>query len=219
MNSGVQGLGGNTPQATGAGNPFLKIAKALLALIMLTGVILASHGVYMKAKSALSQVLLARAFDERLKGDVNAKPWPWADFTIAARIEAPRIARSAIVIAGASGEAMAFGPGHMLDTPNPGEEGTAVIAAHRDTHFAWLKDLATGDAIRVTNPDGKVLEFQVTGMRIAKWNDSGINAHAYGKHMALITCWPFDSKFHGDLRYIVETELRKTDTAASLRGV
>jgi sortase A len=186
-------------------------ARIVLALIFLTGLAIAGHGAYIKAKAALSQVLLARAFDARLAGDINSKPWPWADFTIAGKIEAPRIAQSAIVIAGASGQAMAFGPGHMLNTPEPGEEGTAVIAAHRDTHFAWLKDVAVGDAIRLTNPDGKVLEFTVTGTRIAKWNDSGVNAHAYGKHMDLITCWPFDSKFHGDLRYIVETDLRTTN--------
>jgi len=193
-----------------------RLVRILLTLLMLTGVTLAGHGIYIKAKAALSQVLLARAFDARLAGDVRAKPWPWADFTIAGRIEAPRIAQSAIVIAGASGQAMAFGPGHMLNTPDPGEEGTAVIAAHRDTHFAWLKDVAVGDTIRLTNPDGKLLEFSVTGTRIAKWNDSGINAHAYGKHLDLITCWPFDSKFHGDLRYIVETELTATRFAPAL---
>jgi sortase A len=187
-----------------------RLAKWTLALLFLAGLAIAGHGVYIKAKAILSQVLLERAFDARLAGDINAKPWPWADFTIAGRIEAPRIARSAIVIAGASGQAMAFGPGKMLNTPDPGDEGTAVIAAHRDTHFAWLKDIAIGDTIRLTNPEGRMLEFVVTGTRIAKWNESGINAHAYGRHMDLITCWPFDSKFHGDLRYIVETDLRTT---------
>jgi sortase A len=174
---------------------------------MLTGVAIAGHGAYMKAKSALSQVLLADAFDERLKGDANAKPWPWADFTLAARIEAPRLHRSQIVISGASGEAMAFGPGHMTNTPDAGREGTAVFAAHRDTHFAWLRDVVVGDTIRVTNPDGKLLDFKVTGTRVAKWNDSGINPHAFGKHLALVTCWPLDAKTRGDLRYIVETVL------------
>jgi sortase A len=194
------------------------VLRLCLTLLFLAGLSIAGHGAYIKAKAALSQILLARAFDQRLAGDVDAKPWPWADFTIAGRIEAPRIAQSAIVIAGASGQAMAFGPGHMLNTPDPGEEGTAVIAAHRDTHFAWLKDLASGDTIRLTNPDGKLMEFTVTGTRIARWNDSGINAHAYGKHLDLITCWPFDSKFHGDLRYIVETELKTVRMAADLAG-
>jgi sortase A len=168
----------------------------------------------MKAKSALSQVLLAGAFDDRLKGNTNARPWPWADFTLAARIEAPRLNRSQIVISGASGEAMAFGPGHMTNTPDAGAEGTAIFAAHRDTHFAWLKELVVGDTIRVTNPQGKLLEFSVTGTRVAKWNDSGINPHALGRHLALVTCWPFDAKMRGDLRYIVETELTQPDVHA-----
>jgi sortase A len=194
-------------------------ARIFLALVMLAGILLAGHGAYMKSKAALAQVLLAHAFDARLAGDVKARPWPWADFTIAAKIEAPRLARSAIVIAGATGQAMAFGPGQMLNTPEPGEEGTSVIAAHRDTHFAWLKDVAVGDTIRLTNAEGRVMEFQVTGTRIAKWNNSGVNAQAYGKHLALVTCWPFDAKVRGDLRYIVETDLKVPASTAKLAGL
>ena len=33
---------------------------------------------------------------------------------------------------------MAFGPGHVERTAEPGGAGTAVYAAHRDTHFAFL---------------------------------------------------------------------------------
>jgi len=193
--------------------------RTVLALVMLGGLALAGHGLYMKAKASLSQVLLARAFDDRLAGNAHARPWPWADFTLAAKIEAPKLHRSNIVLAGVTGEAMAFGPGHMLNTPNPGEEGTAVIAAHRDSHFAWLGDVAIGDTIRVTRQDGKVLDFNVTGTRVARWNDSGINPHAFGKHMALVTCWPLDGKFRGDLRYIVETELADTGTPARIAGL
>ena len=182
-------------------------AKAVLTLLFAAGLSFAGHGAYIKAKAALSQILLAEAFEARLKGDTNARPWPWADFTLAARIEVPRLHHSQIVLSGASGEAMAFGPGHMTNTPDPGAEGTAVFAAHRDTHFAWLRDVVAGDIVRVTDSGGKTLEFSVTGTRVAKWNDSGINPQAFGRHLALVTCWPFDAKTHGDLRYIVETTL------------
>jgi sortase A len=185
----------------------LAAARMVLALTLLAGIAIAGHGSYMKAKSALAQVLLIRAFDERLAGRIDAKPWPWADFTLAARLEAPRLHRAQIVLSGASGEAMAFGPGHMTNTPDAGQEGTSVFAAHRDTHFAWLKDLAVGDTIQVTTTAGKQLAFAVTGTRVARWNDSGINPQAFGKHLALVTCWPFDAKLRGDLRYIVETTL------------
>jgi sortase A len=191
-------------------NPFtsFSILKALLTLTMLAGFCFAGHGLYIKAKAELSQILLARAFQAELLGNRDAKPWPWADFKVEAKIEAPRLAASDIVLAGASGQALAFGPGHLTNTPLPGEIGTAVIAAHRDTHFAWLKDIKLGDAITVTLGDGRTLQFTVTSMRTARWNDSGINAHAFGRHLALVTCWPFDSAFHGDMRYIVEADLK-----------
>ena len=195
-----------------------KVLRPALVLIMLAGLALAGHGLYMQAKAALSQVLLARAFDERLAGNAEARPWPWADFTLAGRIEAPRIQRANIVLAGVTGEALAFGPGLMPNLPVPGQQGTAVIAAHRDSHFAWLKQVIAGDTIRIINPDGRRLDFVVTGTRIAKWNDSGINPHAYGRHLALVTCFPFDARTHGDLRYIVETVL-KQDLPATVAGM
>lgn len=193
--------------------------KALLFLLLAAGITFAGHGIYIKAKSALSQVLLAQAFDERLAGKIDAKPWPWADFTLAARIEAPRLNRSQIVISGASGEAMAFGPGHMTNTPEAGRQGTSVFAAHRDTHFAWLHDVVIGDEIRITNARGERLDFKVTGTRVARWNDSGINPNAFGKHLALVTCWPFDAKTRGDLRYIVETALVEPTARPHLAGL
>ncbi len=184
-----------------------RLMLAAFAITTVAGSALAGHGVYMKAKAGLSQVLMSRAFAETVATGRPVKPWAWADFTLMAEISVPRIDASAIVVDGVSGEAMAFGPAHMSNTPNPGEEGTAVIAAHRDSHFAWLKNVHKGDRVDVIGRDGKTLSFAVTGMRIAKWNHSGVDANALGRHMALVTCWPLDSKFRGDLRYIVETEM------------
>ena len=76
---------------------------------------------------------------------------------------------SAIVLAGASGEAMAWGPGHMAGTPRPGARGMAMIAAHRDTHFAFLEDVTPGDPITVANADGTAHHFTVTGTKARVW--------------------------------------------------
>src|SRR6266480_3954822 len=74
------------------------------------------------------------------------KPWSWADTWPVARIEVKRLHASAIVLAGSSGQALAFGPGHVERTPDAGERGVAVYSAHRDTHFRFLRDVAIGDA-------------------------------------------------------------------------
>lgn len=183
------------------------IVLAVIALIALAGLMLVGKGFYIKAKAEVSQVLLQRSFEAQLRGNPDGKPWPWADFQTAAEIDAPRLNRSAIVLEGASGEALAFGPAWLTTTPRPGDEGTAVIAAHRDTHFRWLKDVTPGDLLVVTRKDGRRFLFRAGEGRVARWDESGINAAASGHHLALATCWPFDAVNQGPMRYIVSAEL------------
>src|SRR5262249_44740945 len=135
---------------------------AAAALLCALGLLLLGQGVWIHAKALLAQVLLERAFAATLTSGRTVKPWSWADTWPVARIEVPRLRRSAIVLAGASGQALAFGPGHVERTPEAGEPGTAVYAAHRDTHFAFLAEVRIGDLIRVTRRDGAVLDFRVT---------------------------------------------------------
>ena len=119
-----------------------------VALILASaGAILFGQGIYIHAKAMLAQVLLQRAFAETIATGRAVKPWPWADTWPEARITVKRIGASAIVLAGSSGQALAFGPGHVERTADAGERGVAVYAAHRDTHFRFLKDVAVGDEI------------------------------------------------------------------------
>ncbi|MGF0538699.1 class GN sortase [Agrobacterium sp. ES01] len=193
-------------------SPTERLVAALIAAVALGGLLLIADGLYMKAKASLSQVLLNRSFNAELAGDAGAKPWSWADFSTDARIVAPRLGKSAIVLSGATGEALAFGPAHLNGTPEPGDEGTAVIAAHRDTHFSWLKDVEPGDLLEVERGDGTILTFRTSGSRIARWDESGIDPQAFGHNLALTTCWPFGATERGPLRYIVEASLIETTT-------
>src|SRR5690606_31012977 len=111
------------------------------------------------------------------------KPWSWADTWPVARISIPKLGASAIALAGSSGQALAFGPGHLADTPEAGEPGTAVYAAHRDTHFAILRDVAADDVIEVERADGRAFRFRVTRTSIAPWHASGIDTFAVGRHL------------------------------------
>ena len=124
-----------------------------------------------------------------------------------ARVEVPRLGKSEIVLAGASGQALAFGPGHVERTPQAGERGTAVYSAHRDTHFAFLGDVEIGDEIVVTRRDGAVFRYRVTGTSVVRWDASGIDPLAAGRHLVLATCWPLNATMSGPLRYLVHAEM------------
>lgn len=181
------------------------IGLAAGALLLSSGAALAAS-LYIDAKALVGQVLLERAFAQSLETGEPTKPWDWADTWPVARVFAPAHNESAIVLAGASGEAMAWGPGHMAGTPKPGDNGISIIAAHRDTHFAFLEHVAPGDQIDVTNADGSQHAFRVTGTKIVRWDQSGIDPIAPGKHLALVTCYPFSARTQGPLRYVVMTE-------------
>jgi len=98
------------------------------------------------------------------------------------------------VLEDAGGEALAFGPAHVAATPEPGDNGTSVIAGHRDTHFNFIKDLKVGDEIDVATRDGRTITFHMTGSAIVhSAGRRGIDAHGLAPRLALVTCYPFDA--------------------------
>ena len=175
--------------------------------LVVAGVALAGDGVLINAKAKAAQVLLERAWDRSRAGEAEAKPWPWADIWPVARIEAPRLGESAIVLSGVSGEAMAFGPGLMEGGPVPGAPGTAILAAHRETHFRFLQNIEIGDVIFVETREGARLKFRIEATRIVKANQSGLYTDGLERKIALVTCWPFDGKQRGEERFVAVAAL------------
>ena len=180
------------------------IAAIILAL---AGAVLLGQGVYIHAKALLAQVLLECAFDETITSGHTVKPWPWADTWPVARIEVPRLHASTIALAGSSGQALAFGPGHLELTPDAGERGVAVYSAHRDTHFRFLKEIAIGDEIVITRSDGKEIRYRADGATVVRFDATGIDPMTGGYELVLSTCWPFDAITSGAQRYILHATM------------
>lgn len=176
--------------------------KFLLLATFLTGAWFVADGLWIKGKALVAQMMLDRAFVGSADG--SQKPWAWADISPVARISAPRLQQSNIVLNNTSGEALAFGPGHLVYTPMPGQRGTTVFSAHRDTHFRWLGDLKKGDEVLVERPDGMKIRYAIRRAWVAKAGASGINADSDEHLIALTTCWPLDGTRRSQWRYIVE---------------
>jgi len=183
------------------------VRKILIALLATAGLVLIGQGGYIHAKALVAQVLLERAFAQTVATGQSVKPWSWADTWPVAKIEVPRIGAHAIVLAGSSGQALAFGPGHVERSPDAGEDGVAVYSAHRDTHFRFLKDVRVGDAIAVTRADGQMFLYRVTSTEVVRFDQSGIDPLAGGKHLVLSTCWPLDAATPGPMRYLVHADI------------
>jgi sortase A len=175
---------------------------AFLALIV-AGFALGVQAAVVPAKAAVAQVLLDRAFERSVAEGAPVKAWPWADAAPVARISAPRLGVSQVVLSGGSGEAMAFGPTLLPGGGEPGRRGTAVYAAHRDTHFRFLRDLKAGDVVVVEGLDGRKDRYRVTGGWVVHKDRFGVDRAARTPSIALTTCWPFDGDRRGPLRYVV----------------
>jgi sortase A len=177
----------------------------------LIGLILFGQGAYIHAKALLAQVLLERAFAETIATGHLVKPWSWADTWPVARIEVKRLHASAIVLAGSSGQALAFGPGHVEQTVDAGERGVAVYSAHRDTHFRFLKDVMIGDEIDIVRSDGKTFRYRADRSSIVRFDQSGIDPLTDQYELVLSTCWPFDAVTSGPERYLLHATLIEPD--------
>lgn len=190
------------------GHPRLSyVAIALFA----AGLLMTSDGLYIWSKAAFGQVLLDRSWHRTLVASTPDKPWSWADIQPVAKLTIPRLDRSAIVLDGTHGEALAWGPGHMPETPLPGEPGLSIIAGHRDTHFAVLGELVTGDQLTVQRYDGQTVTYEVIAKRIVDAHQPNLRASPGDALLALVTCWPLDAvQAGGDERLVVLARLITT---------
>ena len=188
---------------------------ALAAGVLLLGVggwQLGAAG-YVHAKAWLAQALLTQAWAETLESGAGSeraalqKPWPWADTAPVARLKVPDLGVDQIVLAGASGRSLAFGPGHLDQTAAPGAAGHSVISGHRDTHFAFLRDLAPDTKLEVQRSDGGWRSYRVRGSKVIDSRDARLTLAVERPALTLVTCWPFDSaEPNGPLRYAVYAE-------------
>ena len=175
--------------------------------VALVGLILFGHGALIHAKAIVAQVLLDRAFAVTIATGRAVKPWSWADTVPVARIEVKRLGVSTIALAGSSGQALAFGAGHVEDSAEPGEPGVAVYSAHRDTHFRFLRDVRIGDDIEVIRRDGKSFRYRADASRVVRFDASGIYPATDRAELVLSTCWPFDALTQGPERYVLHATL------------
>ena len=178
----------------------------LARCVLLAAIVLAGHALWMPAKAALAQKLLASSWESSKHDGSPHRPWPWADTHPVARIEQARLGISQVVLAGDSGRPLAFGPGWAESSARPGSDtGTQVISGHRDTHFSFLRFVNDGDMIAIERGSAP-LRYRVTARRIVDARTTRIDtAGGDGDRLLLVTCYPFDGWVAGGpLRYVVE---------------
>jgi sortase A len=157
---------------------------------------------WIHAKAIVAQSLIASAWSDARKGNTPRRPWPWADMRPVARLTVPAHRVELFILDNASNRALAFGPAHVSGTAAPGSSGNAVIVAHRDTHFAFLRNLHADDEIDVETALGAA-RYRVREIAIVDRSETRV-LDAGSPQLTLITCYPFDAVRPGtSLRYVV----------------
>ena len=178
--------------------------RALGLFFIALALALFGESVWILAKAQLAQLLLARAWEQKVSGAAEPKPWPWADTWPVALLRAPRLGEDRIVLAGASGRNMAFGPTHVDSSAKLGEHSNAVLSGHRDTHFAFLEHLRTGDELVVDTPDAKRHRYRVSTTHVVDESELWVLDETDEKVLTLVTCFPFDAVVPGGAgRFVV----------------
>jgi sortase A len=184
-------------------NPISLVRRSVLGVLLACAGGLAVDAAWIHVKAGVAQVLLRQAWAEsREDGDAH-RPWPWADTHPVALLRAPDLDVEQVVLAGDSGRVLAFGPGWAPASAAPEARGTIVFSGHRDTHFAWLRQLVRGDRVEVESVDG-LRRYQVIEHRVADSRSERLALDTDNSALLLVTCWPFDAvQSGGPMRYVV----------------
>ena len=184
--------------------PGYVIVAALLAL----GFWNLGQGAYIPAKAWLAQELMQRAWLRVTAGKDRAAPWPWADTWPVARLTVDARGVDLIVLAGGSGRTLAFGPGHLGASALPGQIGNSIIAGHRDTHFAFLRDVEAGELVGIETTRGQKHLYRVVSVDIVDSRTGSLVLDTRHSMLSLVTCYPFDAlEAGGPMRYVVTARM------------
>ena len=182
------------------------VMTVLVYALVLVGLWQTGSGAWIYMKAQLAQVLLQRAWAGTLAGQQAVKPWPWAETWPIARLIVPGLRVDEIVLEGAYGRTLAFGPARMESGSNA-TEGTVILTGHRDTHFAFLEHVQTGERFVLQSSNGHIRSYRVGDRRIVDGGSGRILLDREHPALVLVTCYPFHTAIPGGpLRLVVIAE-------------
>lgn len=121
-------------------------------------------------------------------------------------IRIDKIGLEAVIFEGVDTQTLKSGPGHMPDTPLPGQPGNAVLSGHRTTYgrpFFDLDLVEIGDRIEIESAIG-VSVYEVREIAVVEPTDVWVADNRPGAWLTLTTC---DPKFSARQRLVIWAEM------------
>ena len=113
---------------------------------------------------------------------------PTARGAAVGRLLIPSIGLDEVMVEGVEERQLVAGPGHLPGSALPGEQGNAIVSAHRDRHFRALDELAVGDTI-VTQTRHHRVVWRVAERRVVT-AAAPVLRRSDSARLTLTTCWP-----------------------------
>lgn len=185
-----------------------RLRNGLSLVLFAAGIVLLSYWVSATIEAKTYQDRLARRLETLSRTPVgeieeaHATRREASSSGLVGRLDIPRLGVSAMITEGVTKQALGRGIGHVPRTSFPGERGNVGLAAHRDTYFRRLKDVAAGDRIRLFTPDG-VFSYEVDWVRIVDPDRVDLLANTASPALTLVTCYPFHYIGNAPKRFIV----------------
>jgi sortase A len=133
-------------------------------------------------------------------------------------LEIPKLRLEVPVFDGTDDVTLDRGVGRIVGTAHPGHSGNIGIAGHRDGFFRGLKDIATGDEIKLVLPDA-VSTYVVDQITVTSPQDVSVLKPRPAPSITLVTCFPFYFVGSAPERYIVSASLRADAQTAARENV
>lgn len=163
--------------------------RRMPALFVVLGLALLGYVAFAYASMYTSQKQLQRAWQQQQSATPQAAGTAQPVDDGLTRLSIPKINLDAVVVEGTAYKQLAIAPGHLKETPAPGDEGNSVISAHRDTFFRHIYELQKGDTVQVRR-NGKVFTYEVTGKKIVGPDDVSVLHKTTDPQLTLLTCYP-----------------------------
>jgi sortase A len=118
----------------------------------------------------------------------------------------PKIRLEAPILSGTDDWTLDRSVGHIEGTARPGTDGNSGLAAHRDSFFRRLSDIAPGDSIELQTLHGMDI-YRVERTWIVDPQDVSVLEPTSTRTITLVTCYPFYFVGPAPRRFIVRAVL------------
>jgi sortase A len=131
-------------------------------------------------------------------------------------VEIPRLGISTVVEEGVDESTLWEAVGHIPGTAQPGQNGNAALAAHRDTYFSGLGEVEPGDVVVFRSPTARY-QFRVESTKIVDGDATDALPDSATPTLSLITCYPFHYVGAAPQRFIVTARAEEIGSSPAAR--